>query len=282
MGGRIPEQIKKEVIQKWMMGLRRDKIAGELGIGKGTVSEITIQYSHKDSEMALTRQVALALKDLQTDVFTFSQALRLKSILNELGLKEEQIESLITVVEVHCFKRNLKLEEFLEIVEEVASYSDNVGIPLEDLPDHVAEQKRSLEELYSETEDVRNNLSVVLSHNDATLKDLENYKKDKPTIDKLEETQLELEKVTKEREGLREQLIKERGERIFQNHEWMVPEHELEKANKQLVYDKDSSPINYNELYRLANSFFREPSKYVDIIETLCKRNTKLKKEKSS
>jgi hypothetical protein len=143
MGGRIPEQIKKEVIRKWMMGLRRDKIAGDLGIGRGTVSEITILYSHKDSEMALIRQVALAIKDLQTDVFTFSQALRLKSILNELGLKEEQVESLITVAEVHCFKRNLKLEEFFEIVEEVASYSDKVGIPLEDLPDHLSEQKRT-------------------------------------------------------------------------------------------------------------------------------------------
>jgi hypothetical protein len=143
MGGRIPEQIKKQVIQKWLMGEKRGKIVEELGIGEGTVSEINIQYSLKDSEAALVRQIALAIKALQTDVVTFSQTVRLKNILNELGLKEEQIESLITAADEHCFKRNLKLEEFFEIVEEIASYSDKVGIPLEDLPDHIEEQKRS-------------------------------------------------------------------------------------------------------------------------------------------
>jgi hypothetical protein len=281
MGGRIPEQIKREVIRKWLLGEKRDEIATDLEIGKGTVSEIMKIYSQKDSEVDLIRQVALAIKALQTDVVTFSQALRLKNILNELGLKEEKIESLINVVEVHCFKRNLKLEEFFEIVEEVASYSNKVGVPLEDLPDRLSEQKRTLEELCLEIEDAQNNLSVVLRDNDVTLRDLGNYKKDKPIIDRLKETQFELEKVTKERDGLREQIIKERSEKITLKHEWMVPEHELEEANNQLINDRGSTPIRYNELYNLANSFFRQPRKYVDVIETLRERNLKLKKEKS-
>jgi hypothetical protein len=88
MGGRIPEQIKSEAIRKWLLGARRDKIAGDLEIGEGTVSEIINQYSLKDSEVGLIRQVALAIKALQTNVLTFSQALRLKNILNERGLPE--------------------------------------------------------------------------------------------------------------------------------------------------------------------------------------------------
>jgi hypothetical protein len=61
----------------------------------------------------------------------------------------------------------------------------------------------------------------------------------------------------------------------------MVSEYELEEANNQLINDRDSAPIGYNELYNLANSFFRQPSKYVDIIETLRKRKLNLKNEKS-
>jgi hypothetical protein len=49
MGGRIPEQIKGEVIRKWLLGAKRDKIPGDLDIGRGTVSEIISQYSLKDS-----------------------------------------------------------------------------------------------------------------------------------------------------------------------------------------------------------------------------------------
>jgi hypothetical protein len=89
MGGRIPEQIKIEVLKKWLLGGRRNKIASDLDIGEGTISEIVKIYSQKDHEVALIRQVALAIKDLQCDVSTFAQALRLKNILNELGLNEE-------------------------------------------------------------------------------------------------------------------------------------------------------------------------------------------------
>jgi hypothetical protein len=113
MGGRIPEQIRRDVIRKWLLALRRDVIAKETDIGKGTVSEIINQYSSKDSEVDLIRQVALAIRDLQTNVFAFSQAVRLKIILNEFGLKEEEkIESLVTTAEIHCFRRGLDLQEF--------------------------------------------------------------------------------------------------------------------------------------------------------------------------
>ena len=239
--------------------------------------------------MALIRQVALSIKDLQSDVSKFARALRLKNFLNELGLNEEKIESLIAVAEVHCFKRGFKLEEFFEMVEGVISYSDKVGIPLEDLLDHIGEQKRILEDLYSEIEDAKNNLSVVLRNNDVTLSDFENYKKDMPLISTLEETRLELDKatkdrdaVTKDRDGLWEQINKERIANITRKHEWMVTEHELEEANEQLVNNKDSSPLSFDELYRLANSLFRQPSRYVDFIEILRERNLKLRKEKSS
>ena len=71
MGGRIPEQIRRDVIRKWLLGLRRDEIAKETNIGKGTVSEIISQYSSKDSEVDLIRQVALAIRGLKTNVLHF-------------------------------------------------------------------------------------------------------------------------------------------------------------------------------------------------------------------
>jgi uncharacterized protein (DUF608 family) len=234
MGGRIPEQIRRDVIRKWLLGLKRDGIAKETNIGKGTVSEIISQYSSKDSEVDLIRQVALAIRDLQTDVFAFSQALRLKNILNEVGLKEEEkIESLVTIAEIHCFKHGLDLQEFFDIVEEVASYSNKLGIPVED---HT--QKETLEKLNSQIRDAQTNLSVVLQNNDVTSIDLENYKNDKPIMDTLIETQEELANVAKERDWLRDQLTAERNQRITQTYEWLVPEHELDEANKILVARK--------------------------------------------
>lgn len=279
MGGKIPEQIKEEVIRKWLMGVTRDNIARDLDIGKGTVSEIVYSYSLKDSEVSLVRQVALAIKELQTDVMTFSQALRLKNILNGIGLKEDKIESLVKAAEVHCFRHGIEVREFFEIVEKVSSYSDEVGMPLEDLPDHIAQQKRSFEELHSEINDAQNNLSAILRDNDVTLRDLEDYKKDKPFIDKLVEVQLEMAQMAEERDRLREQVVKERSEKITEKYEWTLPGHELKEVNIQLI-NQSSRPTRHNELYRLANDLFRQPSKYVDIIETLRERKLNLKNEK--
>ena len=261
MGGRIPEQIRRDVIRKWLLGLKRDGIAKETNIGKGTVSEIISQYSSKDSEVDLIRQVALAIRDLQTDVFAFSQALRLKNILNEVGLKEEEkIESLVTIAEIHCFKHGFDLQEFFDIVEEVASYSNKLGIPVED---HT--QKETLEKLNSQIRDAQTNLSIVLQNNDVTSIDLENYKNDKPIMDTLIETQEELANVAKERDRLRDQLTAERNQRITQTYEWLVPEHELDEANKILVNQESSAPTRYGELYRLANNLFRQPRRYQDL-----------------
>jgi hypothetical protein len=280
MGGRIPEQIRRDVIRRWLLGVKRDGIAKETNIGKGTVSEIISQYSSKDSEVDLIRQVALAIRDLQTDVFSYSQALRLKNILNEVGLKEEEkIESLVTIAEIHCFRRGLDLQEFFDIVEEVASYSDELGIPLEDLPGHIKQERKSLEKLNSQIKDARTNLSAVLQNNDVTLRDLENYRSEKPFMDTLVETQEELADVAKERDRLRGQLIEERNQRITQKYEWLIPQHELDETNEILVNQERSAPIRYDELYRLANNLFRQPSRYVDIIKSLRDRNLKFKKE---
>lgn len=232
------------------MGVTRDNIARDLDIGKGTVSEIVYSYSLKDSEVSLVRQVALAIKELQTDVMTFSQALRLKNILNGIGLKEDKIESLVKAAEVHCFRRGIEVREFFEIVEKVSSYSDEVGMPLEDLPDHIAQQKRSFEELHSEINDAQNNLSAILRDNDVTLRDLEDYKKDKPFIDKLVEVQLEMAQMAEERDRLREQVVKERSEKITEKYEWTLPGHELKEVNIQLI-NQSSRPTRHNELYRL-------------------------------
>ena len=166
----------------------------------GTVSEIVRQYSLKDSEVDLMRQVATAIRDLQTNVLVFAKAMRLGNMLDQLGLNEDQIESLVTTAEVHCFKRGLEPQEFFNIVEEVTSYASKLGIPLKDLPDHIAQQKKCLEELRTEIQEAEDTLSTALLDNEITLRDLDNYKNDKPDIDALGDIQEALASVTQERD----------------------------------------------------------------------------------
>jgi hypothetical protein len=46
--------------------------------------------------------------------------------------------SLINNSNTHCFKRGLIVEEFINIVDKVSALSDNLGMPLDQLPNHIS------------------------------------------------------------------------------------------------------------------------------------------------
>jgi hypothetical protein len=51
------------------------------------------------------RKFALTLKKENLDVNHFASAVRLKKVLDRIGLPEDKIELLLEEIKVHCFKR---------------------------------------------------------------------------------------------------------------------------------------------------------------------------------
>ena len=83
MGGKIPREIRLQVIRKWLEGESRDLIAYQLHIGAGTVSGIIKEFRREDFDADLLRQVALNLKDRGLDVQSFAPLVRLRHVLEE-------------------------------------------------------------------------------------------------------------------------------------------------------------------------------------------------------
>ena len=106
MGAKIPNTIRRQVITQWLYGFPRDQIAKSSHIGAGTVSEIIKQCKQKQypdgnySEFDLMRELAVMLKREGVDVNTFASSIRIQRKLEQKGLNEEQIESLIEYVDV--------------------------------------------------------------------------------------------------------------------------------------------------------------------------------------
>ena len=117
MKPKVPKSIKQQVIRQWLQGISRDQIAKDNGIGTGTVSAI-IKDAKKDiPDIDLLREVALVLKSNDLDLSVFASSIGLQKRLDEMGLNEEQIESLIENINTYCFKRGLTDEEFINIIE---------------------------------------------------------------------------------------------------------------------------------------------------------------------
>ena len=109
MGGRIPKNIKEQVIRQWLQGLTREWIAKENDIGTGTVSAI-IKEARQQKEyhdIDLLRQVSTKLKEDGLEPAQLGFAIRLKKIMEENDIREDQLESLILDINSYCLKHKV-------------------------------------------------------------------------------------------------------------------------------------------------------------------------------
>lgn len=128
----------------------RAQIAKQCEIGAGTVSTIIKEYKENDSEFDTIRELAVKLKNENLDLGLFSSAVRLRKILERKGLNENQIESLIESIDIHCFKSNIRFEEFIELINNVSAISESTRIPLSQLPKQIMEEEKKLKDLREE------------------------------------------------------------------------------------------------------------------------------------
>ena len=94
----INEQNRKQVIQQWVSGDTREKIAIDNDIGEGTVSGIVNDWKKEleDSEYESVRELAVQSKKQGIALSDLAPHFRLYSIIKKSGANEDQIESFIS------------------------------------------------------------------------------------------------------------------------------------------------------------------------------------------
>ena len=170
MGGHIPKTIKINVLKRWLDGYSIEQIASEERIATGSISNIIQECRHNDPEFDLMRQLAVKLKNEGDTIESLASTVRLKErirkilplelpssssssnkttmtttkngkeqeIESTIALEHEKIESFIESLEVYCFKHNLSVKEFVDLVYRLSFIAyKKFGIPLEKLPDYV-------------------------------------------------------------------------------------------------------------------------------------------------
>src|SRR5215212_701222 len=136
-------------------------------------------------DIDLLREVALLLKNKDLDLVVLADSIRLKKKLDDMDLNEDQIESLIEISNIHCFKRGLSAEEFVNIINKAVALSQNLGIPVDQLANYILEQQLELQKLKGETEDAEVKQLQVLRDYNINMNDLEEYRRNKPLVDRI-------------------------------------------------------------------------------------------------
>jgi hypothetical protein len=111
---KVPKSIKQQVIKQWLQGISRDQIAKDNDIGAGTVSAIIKDAKQEIPDIDLIREVSLWVKKkYDLDLSVFASSFRIKNKLDEMGVSEDQIDSLIDNSNTHCSKRGLTADKYL-------------------------------------------------------------------------------------------------------------------------------------------------------------------------
>ncbi|MGB6628964.1 MAG: hypothetical protein WBE61_12615 [Nitrososphaeraceae archaeon] len=251
MGSNTPRQIKVEVIRRWLQGKRRDEIAKEEGIGAGTVSSIINECRQNDSEFDLIRQAAVKLKNQGESIESFAPLVRLREMLRrelfdkatttvtadregkargededdvkmqqlreELEL-ENKLESLLVALEVFCFKQNLWINDFVDVIYQLCRGANILGIPLENLPDYLKRLENTVLSLQEEIKEKRSEKEEALEDYDVTLELLEEYKANRPLFEENKKLRERLDKVRQQRDDYARELMDERFDKVMDEY----------------------------------------------------------------
>ena len=128
-----------------------------------------------------------------------------------MGISEDQIDSLIDNANTHCYKRGLTGEKYFNIVDKVCALTDNLEMPLDELPNHIIRQELELEKVEKETEDAKLKQHQVLQHYNVTMDVLEEYIRNKPLVETIKSQQNKLDKAEKEIQYLKKELCNEQN-----------------------------------------------------------------------
>src|SRR5215469_8795458 len=172
MPAAINPVIKKQVVNQWLSGHSRDRIAADNGIGTGTVSNIIDDWKKgvQDSDYESIRELSVFYKKQGITLNVLASCIRLNNYIQRLGANanESTLESLIANLPNYPDHNPAKL------IEAAAQISES-GIPFEKLEEHVKALMVQKETLEREIDEGRAILDGVDEDVESRTKIMEEY-----------------------------------------------------------------------------------------------------------
>jgi hypothetical protein len=157
MGGSIPREIKQQVLILWLQGKTRAKIAKTACIGEGSVTAIVSEARDKYREyydVDLLRGVAVMLRKESGDLGDLAFSIRLRKIMDENSLSEDNMESAIIKLAVYCYRNGISQERFLIAIHQVITLSDHQNLRIDKIPEYIRSGITTIESLEIQRQEV--------------------------------------------------------------------------------------------------------------------------------
>ena len=143
-----PEHIKSAVIDAWMIGKTRDKIASEFNISTGSVSNIIDQWQNSIGvfDAKNLRELAVALKKTKITPLQCVDGLRINNIINQLGIDEDHLFDFLQKLYKGSKEQRLLPTDIVRLVKVINSYPEINS--LKEIPKYINKRRQEKIKLY--------------------------------------------------------------------------------------------------------------------------------------
>ena len=138
----ISDHIRSAIINAWMSGKSRDKIAPEVNISTGSVSNIIEQWQNKIGvfDAKNLRELGLALKKAGITPVQCANGLRINNILNQLGIDDDHLFDFLKKLYNESKEQKLSPADIARLVKVINAYP---GInSLNELPKNIKKRQQ--------------------------------------------------------------------------------------------------------------------------------------------
>jgi hypothetical protein len=156
----IEEIVRRRVIQLWLSGEARDKIAIDNNIGSGTVSSIVNNYKIglENLDFASFRELMVEAKKQGLTPSDLASHVRLNNYLVKSGAAEQEVESFVTNVN----SGYIPLGKAIELINQIYEISKSQSVSPDQLPDYI---KQKLVEKQRIDDDIQQADAILQSKN---------------------------------------------------------------------------------------------------------------------
>jgi hypothetical protein len=186
--------MKAKVFRQWLDGLTRENIAKKDDIGAGTATAI-IQEARKQEEyqdIDLLRQISVKLNEEGLGLPLVGFAIRLKKIMEENGINEDQIEPIIQDFAAYCLRHNVSYDTVIQSGREALYLEEKFGIPVERIPEHIIQEKETIDRLEDQRLEILRQKQQAREERDTIVAELDKYGKEIPSIKCINQLETEL------------------------------------------------------------------------------------------
>jgi len=268
----IPHKTKVQVLHQWIQVIPRDRIAENNDIGRGTVSNIIKQFKTTVPDIDLMRETALQIKKEDLEIFTYAASIRLRRLLEQLNITEDQVENLLEEISIYCFKQQITPKDFVLKINEVSDLAMDLQTPIHKLPSFVNQLSSHKGKLEREIANKKQEYNQVIKENEKYVDELQEFRAKKHLLPKLND----LQQLLNSKINTLDLAIKESSDLAKENYQLKailakddILPYEFTEANKKLDLSGDNKPLDKKEIAAIVYELYYYPSDHINIIKTM-------------